>query len=243
MKKILITGASSGVGKALVHHLKDSYFIIVVARRLEQLQMEFGKHAHIEIHSLDLTDPAELISFLDDLTTRHPDIDFLINNAGILKPGEIAEMNFQVIRESFALNTFAPVMIMQKLLPGMIGQNFGRIINITSGAPLNCFQGFGAYSSSKAALNAFTLTAANETRKYNIKINLMSPGPVKTEMTPQAEMDPSVCFPTVDYLLNLDENGYTGGFFWLGYKVPLMPDLEGVQWLKGIGNEKLTRIL
>ena len=121
--------------------------------------------------------------------------------------------------------------------------NFGRIINLTSGAPLNCITGFGIYSASKGALNALTVTAAREYSKYNIKINLMSPGPVRTEMTPDAPMHISVCYPTVDYLLNLDESGPTGKFFWLGYEVPLFPDLEGVEWLKGIGNSKLNKIL
>ncbi len=51
----------------------------------------------------------------------------------------------------------------------------------------------------------------------------MSPGPVRTEMAPDAEMDPSACHPTVDYLLQLGENGPTGKFFWLGYQIPIVP--------------------
>jgi NAD(P)-dependent dehydrogenase (short-subunit alcohol dehydrogenase family) len=119
--------------------------------------------------------------------------------------------------------------------------NFGRIINVTSGAPLNCFPGYGAYSASKGALNAFTVTTALECASYNIRINLMSPGPVRTNMAPDAPMEPSVSHPTADYLLSLDQNGPTGRFFWLGYEIPLFPELEGIEWLEGRADARYQR--
>ncbi len=121
-------------------------------------------------------------------------------------------------------------------------KNFGRIINVTSGAPLNCFPEYGIYSASKATLNALTVTAAKECAAFNIKINLMSPGPVRTEMAPDAPMDPSVCHPTADYLLGLGEDGPTGRFFWLGYEIPLFPNLEGIHWLEGRADERFKKV-
>ena len=59
----------------------------------------------------------------------------------------------------------------------------------------------------------------------------------------QGTFSPEVCHPTADYLLSLDENGPSGRFFWLGYEVPLFPDLVGVDWLKGKANEKLRKVL
>jgi NAD(P)-dependent dehydrogenase (short-subunit alcohol dehydrogenase family) len=129
-------------------------------------------------------------------------------------------------------------MIMRRLLPAMKERGFGRIINMTSGAPLNCFPGYSAYSASKGALNAFTVTAARECSDLNIKINLMSPGPVKTKMAPNGPLDPSVCHPTVEYLLSVGENGPTGRFFWLGYEIPLFPSLDGIEWLEGRADER-----
>ena len=144
---------------------------------------------------------------------------------------------------SLYVNAVSPVMTMKRLLPSMKARNFGRIINVTSGAPLNCFPGYGAYSASKGALNAFTVTAARECIEFNIKINLMSPGPVRTGMAPNAPMDPSVCHPTADYLLSLDENGPTGRFFWLGYEIPLSPNLEGIEWLEGRADERYQKVV
>jgi hypothetical protein len=70
----------------------------------------------------------------------------------------------------------------------------------------------------------------------------MSPGPVETEMAPDAPMEPSACHPTVDYLLNLDEDGPTGRLFWLGYQLPLVPDLEGVEWLEGEASDQYKQV-
>ena len=132
--------------------------------------------------------------------------------------------------------------ILKRFLPKMKENNFGRVIHLTSGAPLNCFPGYSAYSASKGALNAFTVTAAKECVDYNIKINLMSPGPVRTEMAPEAPMDVSACHPTVEYLFNLKEDGPTGKFFWLGYEIPLFPNLEGIRWLEGKADERYRRV-
>jgi NAD(P)-dependent dehydrogenase (short-subunit alcohol dehydrogenase family) len=108
---------------------------------------------------------------------------------------------------SLQVNAIAPLMLIQTVLPDMEERGFGRIINVTSGAPLNCFPEYAAYSSSKGTLNAITATAAREYEDQNIKINLMSPGPVRTEMAPEAPMEPSACHETVDHLLSLDKNG------------------------------------
>ena len=116
------------------------------------------------------------------------------------------------------------------------------MINVTSGAPLNNFPNYGIYSGSKALLNSLTVTIAREYSEFDIKVNLMSPGPVKSEMSPEGPMDPSVCFPTVDYLLG-DSLEKTASFFWLGHEVPLTPNLEGVDWLKGQANGILDKVL
>lgn len=142
-----------------------------------------------------------------------------------------------------AVNAVAPHMILNALLPGMRRHGFGRVINLTSGAPFNCFPGFAAYSASKGALNALTITAAKENGDLDIKINLMSPGPVKSEMAPDAPMLPEACHPTADYLLSLPRDGASGRFFWLGRELPVSPDFDGVQWLAGTASDKFPLVI
>jgi short-subunit dehydrogenase len=240
--RILITGASSGVGRSLVHHLKDRFEVVAVARRLDRMRSEFGNDDMVHCHRLDLADKENLSDRLDDLYDRHRPIPYLINNAGVNLDGRVEELNDKAVEQSFRVNAFAPLALMQMVLPEMQERGFGRIINLTSGAPLNCFPEYAAYSASKGALNAFTVTAARENADANIKINLMSPGPVETEMAPDAPMEPSACHPTVDYLLNLDEDGPTGRLFWLGYQLPLVPDLEGVEWLEGEASDQYKQV-
>jgi len=243
MQNILITGASSGVGQALALHLSKKYNVIALARRAEVMNKTFKNYKNIFSYQADVADRRGLNRTLDEVIKRHGSILYLINNAGVMMAEQLETLSLDTLQESIDINAFSSLFIMKKLLPEMKKNQFGRVINITSGAPLNCFPGYGAYNASKALLNALTVTFAKEVESYNIKVNLMSPGPVKTEMAPDGPKDVSVCFPTVEYLLNLSKEGETGRFFWLGYEVPLFPDLQGVEWLEGIGNEKLKKVL
>lgn len=240
---ILITGASSGVGLSLARHLCCRFHVLAAARRIEKLGQEFKNNENVTSYKIDLSDADEAEKSIDRILKDRGPISYVINNAGVNIKASIPDLKQKDLRKSLQVNAFSPVMIMKKLLPHMKANNFGRIINVTSGAPLNCFPEYGAYSASKAALNALTVTAAKECADFNIKINLMSPGPVRTEMAPDAPMDPSVCHPTANYLLGLRENGPTGRFFWLGYEIPLFPNLEGIQWLEGKADERFKRVL
>lgn len=233
LQTLLITGASSGVGASLVHHLQDRYTILALARRLDAMQAAFGAYPNVYPYAFDLGDVAQIPEFVAELEQKHGFIPHLINNAGINVRAPVAELSLDALQRSLSVNALAPFALLQALLPDMREHGYGRVINVTSGAPLNCFPEYGAYSSSKAALNALTITAAKEHAEADVKINLMSPGPVRSEMAPDAPLEPSVCHATVDYLLNLKRDGPTGGFFWLEYTLPLHPDLSGVRWLEG----------
>lgn len=240
---VLVTGASSGVGLSLAHHLAGRFHVLAAARNLPKLQTEFGGKPNVSIYEVDLAEPASVWGFLDRILQDHEFIGYVINNAGInVGPVSVDELSESDVLRSLQVNAVSPTAIMRRLLPLMKHRNFGRIINMTSGAPLNCFPGYGAYSASKGALNALTVTAARECADFNIKINLMSPGPVRSNMAPNAPMDPSVCHPTADYLLSLDEKGPSGRFFWLGYEIPLFPDLSGIEWLEGRADQRYERV-
>jgi NAD(P)-dependent dehydrogenase (short-subunit alcohol dehydrogenase family) len=244
MRKILlVTGASSGVGLSLAQYLSDRYEVVAVARRVERMEEALGKKPNVTIRQADLSQPAEVERLVEWLNSQFGHIPYVINNAGVNIRGAIDMLSPADMTRCMMVNALAPLAILRGALPGMKKNNFGRVINVTSGAPLNCFPEFAAYSASKGALNALTVTCAKECSASNIRINLMSPGPVRTEMAPQATMDPSACHPTVDYLLDLDENGPTGRFFWLGHEIPLFPNLEGVDWMGGKADSKFRRVL
>ena len=104
--------------------------------------------------------------------------------------------------------------------------NYGRIINVSSGGAVNCAETFFSYSSSKAALNTLTKTLSKELKNYNIKINTMSPGPCKTEMFPKNKLSTKLSIPTVKYLSSLSNSGPSGEFFWFMKKISIISDLS-----------------
>jgi NAD(P)-dependent dehydrogenase (short-subunit alcohol dehydrogenase family) len=239
---LVLTGASSGIGRSLVEHLAGEYHVVALARRIGRMREQFGDDEHVTPYQLDLADVDAVRDRLGTIRAEHGPVHYLINNAGLNVGGDVAELTVEDLLWSVRVNAVAPALLLQAVLPDMAA-DFGRVINVTSGAPLNCPAGTGAYTASKAMLNALTVTAAEEWRDHDIRINLMSPGPCRTEMAPDGPLDPSACHPTVDYLLGLDADGPTGRFFWLGYEVPLFPDLGDVQWLEGVGSEAMTRVL
>lgn len=240
---VLVTGASSGVGRSIASHLANDYDVVAVARRLERMNRFFADEEHVFPYRLDLEALEEIPDRIEDIRDEHGHISYLVNNAAVNVTGSVEALEPADTLTLMTINAVAPITLMRELLADMKSRDFGRVVNVTSGAPLECPEHAGAYSASKAALNTLTVTAAKECADSNVKINLMSPGPCRTEMAPNAPLDPRSCLPTLEYLLTLDEDGPTGQFFWLGHEVPLFPDIEGVEWEKGAGTESLTRVI
>ena len=240
--KLLLTGVSSGVGAFLMKELSKTYFLIGCSRSATKISLNNKLKEHVDLYDVDLREVSQVSVFAKDIVKKYGPIPYLVNNAGVLVKREMDKLTVEDIGQSCAVNAISPFLLSQALLKNMAKNNFGRIVNLTSGAPFNCFKEFGAYSSSKAMLNALTITFANELKDKNIKINLMSPGPVKTKMAPNATMHVRECMPTLNHLLELDENGPSGRFFWLGKELPCLPNLEGVNWLKGTASEGHKRI-
>lgn len=240
---VLVTGASSGIGASLAGYLSERYSVVAVARRTDRMAELYGDSDRVVPYGLDLSETDEVRTTLGRILDEHGPIPYVINNAGVNHAGDVLEMDGEEFHTTMGVNAFAPMVVLQELLPGMLDAGFGRVINVTSGAPLDCPKGAASYSASKAALNTMTVIAAKEHEGRNVKINLMSPGPCRTEMAPDAPLEPSACHPTVDYLLELGEDGPTGRFFWLGHEVPLFPDLDGVEWEAAEGVETLRRVI
>ena len=242
-KLIVITGASSGVGKSLVEFFSKQMNVVAIARRLDKLDKNFGHLPNVSCYKCDVSNPEAIRHTFSEIKANYGYVRYLINNAGTMKQGMFTELSQKDFEVSLGVNLMAPIFAMQQVLPDMVEQNFGRIVNVTSGAPLNNFERSAAYSASKAALNSVTITAAKELSEKNIKINLMSPGAVRSEMAPHMDVEPSICHPTANYLINLDAKGETGEFFWLGHRVPMFSDLTDTDWLGGKAGRNMVKIL
>ena len=229
----MITGISSGVGESLTKFfLNQNYKVIGMARRIEMVKKKFSNHPNLFFYKTDLSKVNDLKVNLQKIKKKFDYIPFIINNAAILNKCDLDNVSINKIQDSLQVNFFSIFLIMKKFIPLMEKNKFGRVINLTSGAPFNCFPDFLTYSISKSALNTLTITFAKKLKSSGVKINLMSPGPVKSEMSPNSKIEPDICHQLVCYLLNTNKNCPTGKFFWIDRELPLFPDHNGVDWLK-----------
>ena len=170
--------------------------------------------------------------FISKIHKKFKKIDVLINNAGVALPKKFEKLEYKNLLYSFQINFFAPSIITKEVLQIMKKNNYGRIINISSGGAVNCVKNYLSYSSSKAALNTLTKTLSNEINGGNIKINSMSPGPCKTPMFPKNKLSTKLSIPTIKYLASLGPKGPTGKFFWFMNEIDIFPNLKHINWNK-----------
>ena len=239
-KVIIITGGSSGLGLTISDYLINKKMkVAICARNVSNLKKKYRNFNQVFIKKVDISKENQISKFVHEVKNKFKKIDFLINNAGFLKPDKIENINHKSLEYTFKVNLYAPVIFIKLVSRFMKHQNFGRIINISSGGSVNCVQGYFAYSASKAAINTLTKTASKEFKKFNIKVNSMSPGPCKTKMFPLNKLSTTLSMPTVEYLLTNSKKENTGNFYWFKKKIIIIPDLSKINWAKPKINNKL----
>jgi NAD(P)-dependent dehydrogenase (short-subunit alcohol dehydrogenase family) len=145
-------------------------------------------------------------------------LDVLVNNAGVYPDEGISvfEVPLETVQLTMAINFYGPFHLCRAFVPLMRRQNYGRVVNVSSGAgSITELAGrTAAYKLSKVALNALTRIVADEVRGHNIKVNAMCPGWVRTEMGgPAAPRSVEEAVDTIIWLATLGDDGPTGGFF------------------------------
>jgi short-subunit dehydrogenase len=184
----LVTGASSGIGKAIALRLGlAGVRVALVARRKPELE---------QIAHVISNDGGEALVFAADLcdaevaresTLRAQaalgGIDLLVANAGMGAPGRLVDLAWAPIQQTFLLNVIAPIAMIHAALPAMLARKSGYIAGISSLASYRGFPASGAYSSSKAALSTFLESVRVQTRRQGVFVSDIHPGYVHTAMT------------------------------------------------------------
>lgn len=182
-KKIwLITGISSGLGKALADALiRKGDFVIGTFR--QQAQVDAFNHVHGEnafALSLDLTRPDEIRQACNIVINKYGRIDALVNNAGLGFAGAIEETTNEETRHVFETNFFGTLELTRTFLPLFRKQRYGHIFQISSHGGVKAFAGFGIYNASKFALEGFSEALAQEVTPLGINVTIVEPGPFRT---------------------------------------------------------------
>ena len=184
-KTIWITGASSGIGRSLTLQLaKLGAKLVITARRKEELEnvkLECG-NADVHIYPFDLSDLDKIDQFSHSVQEEVGDIDILINNAGISAWSSINDTKFKVYQDVMNLDFFSVVKLTKSVLPKMINRKEGQIVTNTSLLGKFAIKKRSVYASAKHALHGFNDALRAEVFEHNIKVNIVAPGFVDTEV-------------------------------------------------------------
>ena len=224
MKKIaLVTGGNRGIGFEVCRQLaqKGQQVILAGRKRSEAAAAaEALRKEGLEItpHPLDVTDSKEVETILAFIEKTFGRLDVLVNNAAVyLDEGvSLFEVPLETVRETMAANFYGPFTLCRAFIPLMRRNNYGRVVNVSSGAgQLNDMEGgTAAYKISKVSLNALTRIAADEVSGHNIKVNSVCPGWVRTRMGgASAPRTVAQGADGIVWAATLPDEGPTGGFF------------------------------
>jgi 3-oxoacyl-[acyl-carrier protein] reductase len=187
-KKAIVTGAGKGIGRAIATALAArGVHVGLLARTaadLETLAAEL-RHSHGVTTAIATADVAERVAVeaaTNTLRDALGGLDIVINNAGIAQGGTVLAMDPEDWERHFAVNVFGTYYVTRAVLPGMIAQGSGDIVNVASTAGDRGAATLSAYSASKAAVLRFTESVAQEVRKHNIRVSSLLPSTVNTEM-------------------------------------------------------------
>ncbi len=181
-KIALVTGASAGIGEAVVQRLlEDGWRVYAAARRLERMKGLAGQGAILL--PLDLTDAASIVAAMDRIRADEGRIDLLVNNAGYGSYGAIEDVPMDEARRQVEVNLFGLARLCQLATPMMRAQKAGTIVNVSSiggrfGEPFG-----GWYHTTKFAVEGFSDCLRLELRPFGIRVIVIEPGAIRTEWT------------------------------------------------------------
>lgn len=177
-KVVFITGASSGIGKAIGEFLLSKAYIVYGTSR----NPEHYTDSKFPLVALDVRNPETIQSAITTVIQKETKIDVVINNAGVGITGPIEEIPTNEMRNNFEVNFFGPIEVMKAVLPQMRKQKSGLIINITSIAGYMGLPYRGIYSASKGALELVTEALRMEVKQFGIEITNVAPGDFATNI-------------------------------------------------------------
>ena len=227
-KKVLITGASGGIGSAICEKFNNQNYKLVLTsssnEKINQLKKIYGSENFY--YKVDLSDPENLQKCLDEMSIEHKDISVIVNNAGITEDNLIFRMKEQQWSKVIQTNLNSNYQIIKSLLPNMLAHKYGKIIGISSIVGTTGNPGQANYVASKSGMIGLYKSIAMEVVKRNINVNIISPGFISTTMTDNLNEDQKKSYlsripmsrfgnpedvANLVYFLSSDESSYITG--------------------------------
>ncbi len=198
----VVTGASSGIGRALAVALAARGARVGVTARRTELLADLVREVRtaggsIEARTADVADRESTLAAIRELETVHGPTDLLVANAGVGHPTGAAEMNVPLVEATMRVNFLGVVYAVEAVLPGMLARGRGHLVGMSSMAAYKGLPGSAAYSASKAAVNAYLEGLRIELRAKGVAVTAVCPGFVRTPMTAKN--------PAMPFVMDADE--------------------------------------
>ncbi|WP_152040569.1 SDR family oxidoreductase [Salinigranum salinum] len=217
-KTVLITGCSSGIGRATARAFLDEEWEVYATAR-NPADIETLGERGCDISTLDVTDDDDVERVVSRIVDEHGRIDCLVNNAGYAQFGPVEDVPTEKVHRQFDVNVYGPHRLTRAVLPHMREQEEGTIVNVSSAAGRLSFPGGGVYCGSKFALEAMSDALRVEVDDLGIDVVLVEPGPVDTSFQDRAAeevdngLDRSEAYASF-YKAFDDADAVSGGGFW-----------------------------
>ncbi len=199
---VVITGASSGIGERIAHHVVfRARVIVLVARRKERLEALATDLHHkrpgveVDVRPCDLSDPAKALDLIRAVEAAHGSVDVLVNNAGLGDIGLFEKADVDKTLLMLNLNVVGLTALTRAALPGMVERKRGGVLMVSSGFGLTTMPGFSAYVGTKHYVTGFTESLRAEMAGTGVRITQICPGPVATEFEENAGNPTGVDLP------------------------------------------------
>ncbi|ETO09173.1 short chain dehydrogenase, partial [Reticulomyxa filosa] len=177
---VVITGASSGIGESCAHYFhKEGHPLLLLARRVEKMEKEFGKLKNVLIEKVDITKYSEISAALEKAEKLYGPCDCLINNAGVMLLGRMEDQKLEEWDAMMQVNVYGVLNGIKCVLKGMKERKSGTIINISSMAGVKLFDNHTVYCATKFAVNAISEGVRAEVATSGVKVTTICPGVVE----------------------------------------------------------------
>src|SRR5690554_1171272 len=221
MKTVLITGTNKGIGlETTLAFGRAGYKVFATMRNLEnatELTKKFkAESLDITIYKMDVNSDSSVNLCIDSIYDKYKQIDVLINNTGIERHGSIEEMDIKDFKDVMETNYFGVLRCIKRVLPKMRKNKMGCIINVASVAGHISNSPLGAYAASKFALEALSEALAQEVKPFNIRVAIIEPGIINTQMAHDIQVSENSIYP---------HSNRFGGLFTASLKNPTSPSI------------------